>query len=146
MKKRYVLLITILISIVIFIVLSINNANKKTYVYEIDINANDFMLKDFTMISSNNSLFIPNTYKIEKIGNNKVSDLSMSVTHNKKEIMSSALGFDSNIISDLGELFFKDFSINPSDQIIFRIKYKVDGKEKDFYESIDLNDCIKYSN
>lgn len=87
MKKRYVLLITFIILIVIVIVLSVNNINKKTYVYEVDISGNDIMLKDFIMISSNNSIFIPNTYYFEKVGNSKV----------------------------LGELFFKNLSINPND-------------------------------
>lgn len=146
MKKRYVFLITIIISIVIVIVLSINNINKKTYVYEVNINGNEIMLKNFIMISSNNSIFIPNTYYLEKVGNSKVSDLSMSLIYDDKEIMSWALAFDLNISNDLGELFFKDLSINPNDQILFRLKYKVDGQEQDIYESIDLNDCIKYSN
>jgi hypothetical protein len=146
LKKRYVLLITIIISIVIVIALFINNINRKTYVYEVDINGNDIMLKDFIMISSNNSIYIPNTYYLEKVGNKKVSDLSMSLTYNDKEIMSWALSFDLNISNDLGETFIKKISINPNAQILFRLKYKLDGKEQDISESIDLEDCIKYSN
>lgn len=147
MKKRYIPLMTIIILLFIFIILSINNTNKKTYVYEIeDINTHDFMLKDFTMVSSNHSLFIPNTYYLEKVGNSKARDLSISLTHNEKEIMSWALGFDSDICDDLGEIFLKDLNINPKDKIEFRMKYTVDGKEEDFYKLINLNDCIKYSN
>ena len=146
MKKRYVPLIIIVILIPILIALCINNTNKKTYVYEVDINTNDFMLKDLTMVSSNNSLYIPNTFYLEKVGNNEVNDLSMLITYNNKEIMSWALDFDEDIHTGSGELFFKDFSINPKDQILLRVKYKANGKEQEFSKSIDLSDCIKYSN
>lgn len=146
LKKRYVPLLIIIILISIFIVLVINNKTKKIYVYEVDIYGNDIMLKDFIMVASNNSLYIPNTYYLEKVGNSEVRDFSMSIIYNKKEITSWALAFDSKIRSDFGELFFKDLSINPNDQIIVRMKYKVDGKEKDLKELIDLKDCLKYSN
>lgn len=146
MKKKYVLFIATIILTVIVIVLCIDNTNKKTHVYEVDIYGNDIMLKDFIMVSSNNTIYIPNTYYLEKVGNSEVSDLSMRVTYNKKEIMSWALALDSNINSDLGELFFEDLCINPDGQIIFWLKYKVDGKEKEIKELIDLKDCLKYSN
>lgn len=92
------------------------------------------------------SLYIPNTYYLEKVGKNEVSDLAISITYNQKEVMSWVLAFDSDIRNDLGELFIKDFSIKPKEQIVFWMKYKANGKELEFSKSIDLSDCIKYSN
>lgn len=146
MKKK--ICISVLLGFIIFLcgILFISSKQiEKFYVYEFDVNTDHLILKDFLVISGAKSTYIPNSFYIENITDKNIRDVSISIKYGKKPILSFVFQFDQlNEVVPVGDLFIPDLNISSDGNLVAEINYMIDGKNYEFFESIELSKFLKH--
>src|SRR5476649_1517375 len=90
MKKKALYLVLSLLLIALSFMYFLN-INKKPKVYKLDMYSNYLILKDFTIVSFNNYIYIDKNSYLELIGDTNISDITLQIFLDDKEINSLGL-------------------------------------------------------
>ncbi|WP_238883660.1 hypothetical protein [Clostridium sp. YIM B02551] len=151
MGKKSKFILVILYTLIIVVITMYFNLRTYTVVkYNFDVIADDFIVRDFTLVTFKNKYYIPKSYKIEKRGSlkEKISDISMEIYQDGKIIKSSMFGFEHNqeyeaSVDELGDSRVFPEKIKVDKAIDIRFKYTLDGVEKISNQTVELDKHIE---
>jgi hypothetical protein len=149
-KLKPYLILLIIISLVfgiygIYETISIHN--EPVQIHNIYIQEEELALKDFKLVSFHNHQYIQNNFYFELDNHDKkITNLSMIMSLEGKEILSLAAANpfyrDDTDYIDI-EKVIDNLKLSKESILEVKLSYVVDGKKKDFYENIKLEDTIK---
>ncbi|MDD7795084.1 hypothetical protein [Clostridium sp. 'White wine YQ'] len=151
MGKKSKFILVILYTLIIVVITMYFNLRTYTVVkYNFDVINDDFIVRDFTLVTFKDKYYIPKDYKIEKRNSSKgkVSDISMEIYQDGKLIKSSMFGFEHNQEYEPGMDELGDSRIFPQkielDKVLdIRFKYTLDGVEKESNQTVELDKHIE---
>lgn len=138
MKKSFNIIIAVFIGILITIIVTNNNDIK---VYKFDVVDVDLKLNNYTLVSYGKDTYIPDTYSIEIVGENKkIEDVSMFVSNNDKLLTDLVFQFPNSAKKEAIGDSLKKIKIKDDTLLSVKFKYKVNGYEKEVYHPITLKE------
>lgn len=149
-KKFFITVLTLLIiSIFLNLYYMVKSATLPT-IYEANIPLDHVMLKNFSFIAYDNSVYIDRSSYLEKVGrDNDINNLSLSVSIDDKLIVSlstrDTYWQDYRHYLDSG-LLSKNIRISNDSFLQVKAKYTVNGENKESYKEIKLRELIKTYN
>lgn len=145
-KIRIDIIMIILVVSTLAILVLYSNLSNKLNVYNLDINCNDLILGDFTVVTADNHCYIPKCYYIKRISDDQeIRDVAIEVSSKNKVLLDFVFQFDQlKVVEAPSDQLINDVKIRNNSSIIFKIKYKVDGVEKEFYQSVELDKHKKF--
>lgn len=142
MKKKILCLVLSLLLITISLMYFLN-INKKPKVYKLDMYSNYLILKDFTMVSFNNYIYIDKNSYLELIGDTNISEITLQIYLDDKLI--NSLGINDTFKKDNKSYPFTDMllsncKIKDNSTIKYAFKYKVDNSIKEYTDTVKIKD------
>lgn len=120
--------------------------DKGLFVYQIKVSTEDFIIHNFDIICSGKTVYFPGEWKVERIVNSEIRDVSIWLDCGTEHLADVVFQFDHLAETELEmERFLEDIKIQPEDTLTIKIQYKKEGEEKEFYEEMQLRECVKYS-
>lgn len=147
--KKIICILLVLISVIlnIFLVFKILEKDRLT-LYSTDIISENLSVKNITLISFNDILYVQNGFKFELLdSNDKIESLSLEISMNDNNIFDLSLGNHIPDKSDLTDSLYNiksDIDINTDSIMRIKLKYTVNGKGVEFYDNIYMKTIEKY--
>jgi len=138
--KNILLIILVIYSVIISCGIFFQNTNTKPVEYISQFNTEDISLNNFTILVSEDYVYIPNSYYFQRQTNQKIDNIVFEL------LLDDQIIFEFNV----SDPFFKDdttlpmFSkiikgkINDKSNLTIHMSYKVDGKVNDIYEKVKM--------
>lgn len=143
MNKIKKIIISILVAL--FTLLLIFNINRKPTIYKFDLVDTDLRINNYTILKFNQYYYIPNIYTIEKTDPDKeITDL-MFLVYNE-DILITSLAFEfpnSDKMVILKDELKTNLQINDKTTLTIKLKYTLNGIDKEFYQSVKLKNCVQ---
>lgn len=141
MKKYFKVFLLLAIILIFFLV--ILGSKSKLIVYKFDINSDDLNINNFTIVSNEREYYIPNTYTITSIGENKnITKISLKVTVDEAILTDITSAINDNDYTTISpqDIINNNCRINKDTNITIKFTYEIDNNIKENYYTIALKD------
>jgi hypothetical protein len=149
MKKRGIIgiLLTIILALTILLGVKVFKSNP-VVVYKTDIIADDIRINNLTLVSVDDKLYVQEGYIIKLTREeNKVDSMYIDIQVAGKKVVNFGSGnnfkkSDQMVIDNFN--VFDDVKISKDSKMMVKITYRVNGKEKEYKDSIKMSSIIKF--
>lgn len=149
MKKRGIIgiLLTIILVLTVLLVVKVFESNP-VVVYKTDIIADDLRINNLTLVSFDDKLYVQDGFIMKLTREeNKVDSMYIEIQVAGKRVfdLSGSDNFrksDEMVIN--GFNVFDDVKISKDSKMTVKMKYKIDGKEKEYKDEIKMSSIIKF--
>ncbi len=151
MKNKKILTIMIVISIIVNTVLfSIIFRKERVAIYKTNILSDDIEINNITLVSIGKVIYIQDGFEINALHDiENIEYLYLEINVDGKQALTVSMGDIypkiNNITRDLFGIIDK-IKIKESSVIEAKLKYKINGQEKEEIETIPMKSAIKYKN
>lgn len=158
-KKTKLFMIILYTVIVVGITMYFNLRTNEAVTYVVDVIADDFIVRDFTLVTFKNKYYITNNTRVEKrsLAKNEIKDCFLEISQDGEILMSSGFSFQTEniLMSDIKrgvdyyELFndklsSKEEKIMKGKDIQVKFNYTIEGIKKEDIQYVKLEEFIKY--
>lgn len=144
MIKKFCYILIIINIALIIIVYKNYKQNGDITVYNMEVYNSDLRLVNFTLVATNDFTYIPDSYYIEQVmENKKYRNIRVEISSEESTFLNFAFQFDNSKVI-YGADTLSDIKINYDTLITFKFNYIIDNVEKEFIKKIKLKNHIKY--
>lgn len=144
MIKKFCYILIIINIALIIIVYKNYKQNGDITVYNMEVYNSDLRLVNFTLVATNDFTYIPDSYYIEQVmENKKYRNIRVEISSEESSFLNFAFQFDNSKVI-YGADTLSDIKINHDTLITFKFNYIIDNVEKEFIKKIKLKNHIKY--
>ncbi|GFP75220.1 hypothetical protein [Clostridium fungisolvens] len=149
MKKRDVIGLLVIIILILTILLGIKLFKSSSIVvYKTDIIADDIRINNLTLVSFEDKLYVQDGYilKLTKEGS-KVDSLNVDVEVAGKSVIGFVYGdifkkYNESVTDTFNVI--EDVKISKDSKMTVKIRYTIDGKEKEYKDAIKMSSIMKF--
>lgn len=144
MVKKFCYILIIINIALIIIVYKNYKQNKDVTIYNMEVYNSDLRLANFTLVATNDSTYIPDSYYIEQVKENKkYRNIRVEISSEDSTLLNFAFQFNNSKVI-YGADTLSNIKINHDTLITFKFNYIIDNAEKQFTKKIKLKNHIKY--
>lgn len=140
--KKYFKVFLLLALILMFLLMILGVKNELT-VYKFDVNGVDLNINNFTIVSNEEEYYIPNTYTITPIGENKnITSISLMVTAGEVILTDIVASISNNEYTTITpqDIINNNCKINKNTKLTIKLTYELDNNIKEYYYTVSLED------
>lgn len=152
MKNKKVLIIILVISIIVNIILfSVIFGKERVTIYKTNILSDDIEVNNITLVSIGKVIYIQDGFEINALHDiENIEYLGLEINVDGKQALTVSMGdiypkINNIITRDLFGIIDK-IKIKENSVIEAKLKYKINGQEKEEIETIPMKSAIKYKN
>lgn len=112
-------------------------------IYQTDVHSDDIHILDFTLVNSNNQLYIPKNFKFKNLFENDANKFGVTLAYEGDNLYDWHIDMEYVPESWMGDVLLNDISLDQDKSITFIITYKKDGEDVQLEEAVNLKQIIR---